>query len=218
MEKELPFDFAYYHKANSICIRPISNENSEYSEERDLCIIRTCTAGVTKTDEELEKRYYNGEERIYFYDIKICNTVYRRQYKKFIHELLRRGKDTECSIHISNDTIVDTENNFISLYTVTYLLTILKVLLTIETNVIVEISNKTTSHNHSLNYKKVIDTLDEMLYNAKNVRHYMIREEVYKKVEQENGTYKNEDDYDHILIEVKKFKDGAIDRFDVINK
>ena len=213
MEKELPFDFSLYHKANSICIRPKQNTDGSTEPESELVIVRSCSTDSFENDEELENRYYNGEERIYFFDIKLCHTLLRYKYRDFINELLRRGKTKTCSVHISNNTrLVD--HDMVPVYSIVYLINIIKMILTIETDVIIEISNKTIMNNSSLKYKKMIDKIDNILNSSANVVHYMIREEVYKI----NPNSTTEDDYEHLLIEVKKHDNGKIYRYDVTNK
>ena len=184
--KKLDFDFLYYHNANTICIKPIDSGPIQ-SHNRNLGIFGRCEDPSSRPNLELEERYYKGLDRFYMYDIKLCHTTFRSQYRDFITELLQRGETETCAVHISNSTVPNEFNSITPLYEINYFKVLLKTILTIKQNVIIEISNKRLGESkpyHDVYEKSVI----ELLENDSNVKHYMIREEPYERtIYQENG-------------------------------
>lgn len=177
MEEDI-FDFSIYYKRRQICFKPI--DQGKQLEHSELGYFNHCTAPSDCSDDKLKEEFYSGNGRFYFYDIKLCHTTNQFQYKDFIKEFLRRGKEYPCVLHLSNSTVPDRFNAMTSIYDIPYFRSLLAKLLTIESDVAVEISDKRvweTPQHEMYRLEEIYNILD----NKDNVRHYMIREEIYDR-------------------------------------
>ena len=86
-----------------------------------------------------------------------------------------------------------------------------------ESDLIIEISNKVDNNNESLKYKNTINKLTQLLDEAENVKHYMVREEVYVKKPDSWGGFYRTDGHDTLFIERKQM-DNVDHYYDIINK
>jgi len=178
MENEDVFDFSTYHKRRQLCFKPI--DRGQQLEISELGFFNHCTAPSDYPDNELEKEFYSGNGRFYFYDIKLCHTTNQFQYKEFIKEILKRGEEYPCVLHISNSTVPDRFNALTSIYDIPYFKSMLGKLLTIKSDLAVEISDKRVWETREHEMYRLKDIFD-MLHDKDNVKHYMIREEIYDR-------------------------------------
>ena len=202
---EVPFDYEMYYNTSTICIKPV--RQLSYKDEPRLGIFKHCTSESENV--KIEEAYYKGLDKFYYYDIKICHTLVRWKYKEFINELLRRGKTQSCVVHISNSLVTNEYNSITPLYEIPYFMVMLKHILTMESNIIIEISNKRYGEfkNYHEPYIKEVITL---LESSENVKHYIIREEPYERIITQDsiGTSVLFDDSNtetYVLQEVKRY-------------
>lgn len=211
----MEFDFSNYFNATEVCVKPI-DYGPPYTTLSELGYFKHCTVVSTNPDRQLEKEFFAGEGRIYFYDVKLCHSTTIDMYDRFLEEFKRRGKKENCAVHISN-TIVPNENQSItSLYDLPGLLELIEEVTSINEKMILEISNKRTSTTPVREMKKIDDICKNVLQPKGNVKHYMIREEIYDKelVKNEESLTGYDlffrDNYENLLREVIRYCDCLI--------
>lgn len=202
-------DFARYLKKKQLCIKPFDDGFNEKEGEDGLGLFDNCLVPSTKTNRcnELYNEFYSGKGRFYVYDIKLCHTKRRIDYKKFLKEFIDRGKQYPCVVHLSNSTVQNEFNNLTSLYDINYFSVFLGALLTIEKDLVVEISDKRTGPRPDYDMFKV-DNIYNMLIEEENVKHFMLREEVYTRRIKKMGKYldvKFLDDYEKLHYEIVRY-------------
>ena len=181
MEKELPFDFSYYYTAKSICIKPVDTGLVKAGHVYPLGIFHSCNHHSSLPDKELEERFYNGLDRFYFYDIKLCHTQQRFNYRNFMNEIYRRSETHRCAIHFSNSTVRNEFNSITQLYDIPYFKIMLKnVLHNMKSEFIIELSNKRIGQTKPY-HDVIIDNIAREMDECELLKHYMIREEIYER-------------------------------------
>ena len=204
----MEFNFLNYYKQRMLCVKPF--DDGKIREDGKLIYVDHCTDSSFFNNDKLEEEYFSGNGRFYYYDIKLCHTMTRRHYKPFMKELLRRGETENCVLHISNSTVPNQFNSLTSLYDLNYFQVLLGGLLTMEKDLVVELSNKRVNQTPDYEFYK-IEEICKMLDNEENVKHYMIREEVYdrelkKDKHAPNGVSVNfRDNYDTLIKEVIRY-------------
>ena len=181
MEEEY-FNFTAYQHKRQLCIKPYDDGRIYTEGDETLGLFDNCTVPSIKTPrcDELYNEFYSGNGRFYMYDIKLCHTQRRVDYKKFLKEFIRRGNEYPCIVHISNSTVKNEFNSLTSIYDLNYFSTFLGGLLTVEQELVIEISDKRVGPTPEYDMFKIND-ISKILEDEENVKHFMIREEVYKR-------------------------------------
>jgi hypothetical protein len=210
------FDFARYIEQRRLCYKPVDFEDGRrVLVPGRLGFYDHCTDPSHKSINELEKTFYDGDGVFYFYDIKLCHTTKPSDYEKFIKEYKRRGQTQSFAVHISNTTTPYEYSQFRSLYDLEGYEKFIQTLIEVDADIIVEISNKRLSDTPADEMKK-IENIYDMLESATNVRHYMVRHEIYKSwTVPERGapkglSYRFDDDYENLIKEVKRYDENNI--------
>lgn len=142
-----------------------------------------CTSPSTISSMKLKNMYYNvNDTQVHFYDIKLCHTMTYKHYEEFLNRFIERGKKHNCVVHISNSMIAKMEgvNDLVSLHEIDYFHAVLNKIMTMEKDLIVEISNKITTESNDIEKEKILG-LSKKLYKSKKVKHYIILEEIYSR-------------------------------------
>ena len=205
----MEFDFVNYDKERKFCIKPIDDGNAVL-DNLNLGYYNHCTDPSTEPNEELKDEFYSGKGRFYYYDVKLCHTTNLNQYNSFITEFIRRGEEYPCILHISNSTVPNRFNSLSSVYDISYFTSILARLTTIKSDIIVEISNKRIEETPDYDMYK-IEKISKFLKERENVKHYMLREEIYNRhIKLDNVSYSGinvwfEDNYTLLHEEVIRY-------------
>jgi len=164
-----------------LCIKPLMPGRG--GRNYGLGYFNHCTSMPTISNVKLKKRYYEQTDiQFHFYDIKLCHTMTYDHYKEFLDNFIKRGKNHNCVVHISNSMIprMGGVNNLVSLYEIDYFHAVLNKVMSMEKDLIIEISNKIITESNDIEKEKILG-LSKKLYNNNKVKHYIILEEIYSR-------------------------------------
>lgn len=205
------FNFGRYIEQRRICYKPVDDRNT-FGPNGKMGFYNHCTDPNHKNIDNLEETFYRGDDVFYFYDVKLCHSMQLSDYDKFIKEYKRRGKTQSCAVHISNTTMPYENSQFKSLYDLDSYEEFIKMLIDIDSDIIVEISNKRLSDTPADEMEK-IEKIYDILENAKHVKHYMVRHEVYKHWYEPDrnapggSAFRFDDNYENLIREVIRYDD-----------
>ena len=171
------FNFEEYQFKKQLCVKPL--DNGPHVDPK-LIYVKHCSVPSTENDAELEEEFFSKTGRFYMYDVKLCHTMTRWYYRPFLKEFLRRGEKDNCCLHISNSTVPNKFNAMTSIYDLNYFQILLGGILTMDSDIAIEISNKRVDRTPDYEMYK-IEEICKMLDDEPNVKHYMIREEIYTR-------------------------------------
>ena len=170
-----------YSAGDRLCIKPLTPGRG--GANYGLGYFRHCSDPPSLSNIKLKNRYYtHNDEQFHFYDIKLCHTMTYEHYEEFLNHFITRGKKHNCVVHISNSMVakMDGVNDLISLYEIDYFQDVLDKILSIEKDLIIEISNKRTTESDDKEQYKILQ-VEKKLFKCDKVRHYMIIEEIYNR-------------------------------------
>jgi hypothetical protein len=171
------FNFEEYQFEKQLCVKPL---DTGQQLDPKLIYVKHCSVPSIKNDAELEEEFFSKTGRFYMYDVKLCHTMTRWYYRPFLKEFLRRGKKDDCCLHLSNSTVTNKFNTMTSIYDLNYFQVLLGGILTMDSDIAIEISNKRVDRTPDYEMYK-IEEICKMLDDEPNVKHYMIREEIYTR-------------------------------------
>ena len=175
------FEFMQYQAGERLCLKPLMPGRG--GRNYGLGYFGHCTTSPMVSDIKLKNQYYNeNDTQIHFYDIKLCHTMTYEHYEEFLTHFITRGKKHKCVVHISNSMIpiMNGTNDLCSLYDVDYFYDILDKVMSIEKDLIIEISNKRTTESDDDEQDKILE-LSKKLFKCEKVKHYIIIEEIYNR-------------------------------------
>lgn len=164
-----------------LCIKPLMPGAG--GRNYGLGYFAHCTSPSSISNVKLKKRYYgHNDTQFHFYDIKLCHTMTYGHYEEFLDNFIKRGKNHNCVVHISNSMIpaMGGVNDLVSLYELDYFHAVLNKVMSMENDLIVEVSNKITTESNDIEKEKILG-LSKKLYKNNKVKHYIILEEIYSR-------------------------------------
>jgi hypothetical protein len=177
----MEFKFSNYMNGERLCIKPLMPGAG--GRNYGLGYFAHCTSPSTMSNVKLKKRYYGHHDmQFHFYDIKLCHTMTYGHYEEFLDNFIKRGKNHNCVVHISNSMIpaMGGVNDLVSLHEIDYFHVVLNKVMSMENDLIVEVSNKITTESNDIEKEKILG-LSKKLYKNNKVKHYIILEEIYKR-------------------------------------
>lgn len=175
------FEFMQYQAGERLCIKPLMPGRG--GRNYGLGYFNHCTSPPNISNVKLKDRYYNHTDiQFHFYDIKLCHTMTYGHYEEFLDNFIKRGKKHNCVVHISNSMIAKMEgvNDLVSLYEIDYFHAVLNKIMTMEKDLIVEVSNKQITESNDIEKEKILG-LSKKLFKCDKVKHYVIIEEIYSR-------------------------------------
>jgi len=173
-----------------LCIRPLTPGMYGVIASDDLGYFPHCITTSTASNLKLKRKYYeDNDTQFHFYDIKLCHTKTYAHYEEFLDHFIERGKKHKCVVHISNSMIpkLDGINDLVSIHEIDYFRPVLNKVLTMEQDLIIEISNKISTESNDIEKEKILG-LSRKLYKNNKVKHYIILEEIYSRTIHPNLT------------------------------
>ena len=177
----MEFKFSNYMTGERLCIKPLMPGPG--GKNYGLGYFAHCTSPSSISNAKLKNRYYeHNDTQFHFYDIKLCHTMTYDHYEEFLNNFIKRGKKHNCVVHISNSMIpiMGGVNNLVSLYEIDYFHVVLNKIMTMEKDLIVEVSNKIITESNDIEKEKILG-LSKKLYKNNKVKHYIILEEIYSR-------------------------------------
>ena len=212
----MEFDFSNYFNAAEVCVKPIDAGPPYTSELSELGYYKHCTIPSTNPDRQLEHDFFKGKDRIYFYDVKLCHSTRLPMYERFLEEYSRRGHNEDCAIHISNTLVPNKESLLTSLYDLPDFVELIEKVISINSRMILEVSNKRTEPTPVSEMKKIDEICKNILQPKGNVKHFMFREEIYDKEISPNKDSSTgvdiffNDNYENLLRETIRYCDCLV--------